>query len=105
MLLETLIAMVIVMTCFGVGISIYANVTNADNTRLRLRASLLLQQLAAETERDKSFISTTSEAEPLRIVKIISPWNANPAVQQLQLEAWDADGNKIAELTELIAAK
>lgn len=105
MLLESLIAMVIIMSCFGVGISIYANVTAADNTRLRLRAELLLQQLAEETKRDRTYISTTTEHEPLRIVKIIAPWNNNALIQQLQLEAWDAEGNKLATLNELITVK
>jgi len=101
-LLESMISMVIVMTCFGVGIMIYANITSTDNNRLRLRAELALEQTAQRVKAEKLFLSETTEDAPLRIVRIVTPYEKAPGLQQLQLEAYDLEGNKLAERIELI---
>lgn len=101
-LLESIISMIIVMTCFGVGITIYANVLSTDNNRLRLRAQLVLEETAITTKNEKRFLSETFEAEPLKIIKIVSPYAPAPGVQLLHLEAYDSEGKKLAERNELI---
>ena len=95
--------MIIVMTCFGAGITIYANVMQTDNNRLRLRAQLVVEETAIRTKTEKRFLNETIDAEPLRIVKIISPYEKAPDVQQMLIEAFDAEGKKLATHYELIA--
>lgn len=101
-LIESMLSMVIVMTCFGAGLAIYAKISSSDNNRLRLRAQLLTEETAIRTKREKRFVSETLEAEPLRLVKMVSPYKDAPGALLLVIEAYSSEDQKLAEHYEII---
>jgi Tfp pilus assembly protein PilV len=102
-LLESLVAMVIVIICMGIATMIYVNVMQGDNKRQQLKANLTLHAIADSTVRQKLFIDDKSEAGNLIIEKTLRPYNNSANLQWLNLKAFDKNSKKLlAERNELI---
>ncbi|PCJ87266.1 MAG: hypothetical protein COA57_04870 [Flavobacteriales bacterium] len=101
-LVETLIAMVIVMITFGLGLMIYVNVMNSGNQQLKLNAQLLMNQMAAETKTDNNFLDEEMETETLKIIKTVLPYEGSKRLNILMFEAFNKGGKKVTERKELI---
>lgn len=54
--MESLIAMVILVVCFGVGTMIYSNVLDSDMQRLKLKGILILNNEAVEIKQSQNYI-------------------------------------------------
>ncbi len=100
-LIEALVAMVIVMTCFGIASMIYVNVLNADNNRIQLNAHLLVHELAQKAKETNSFLDEKIETNGLIIQKSVEPYHDIPNLNVLKYIAVDKKGKLIAEYKEL----
>ena len=104
-LIESLIAMVIVMISFSAALMIYVNISKSDNNRQKLRAYLLLNEAAIETKANNAFYDEEIQSETMVIRKSVKSYNPaysgeNPKI--LLLEAYDKSGKKIADRKELV---
>jgi Tfp pilus assembly protein PilE len=101
-LFESLIAMIIIIVCFGVAVMIYTNVLNSDKQRSELTAILLLNKEAVEFKKEKKFIDDEKKVGDWNIKKTIQLYEYTKNVYHLQLMAIDKNGNTIATRNELI---
>lgn len=101
-LLESLVAMVLIMICFGIAMMIYVNVMSSDNNRQKLSAQLLLNQVALEGKQEKKYLDEKIEAGNMTIQKTVAPYKEADNLSLLTLTAFDKNGKMIAQHKELI---
>jgi len=73
-LVESLIAMVVIVVCFGIGVMIYVNVLNSDKHNMKMKAVLIMNNEAIDTKKNKNFIDYEKQVGDFRIMRIISPY-------------------------------
>lgn len=106
-LVETLVAMIIVMLAFGLGLMIYLNVIQSSGAHQKLNAQLKMNRIAIEARDKNLLLDEEYPSETLKIIKTIEPYDeALPGkLKVLKIEAFDAGGKKIGERKELIIAE
>lgn len=105
-LVETLVAMIIVMLAFGIGLIIYLNVIQSSGAQQKLNAHLKMNQIAIETKNKNLFLDEEYPSETMKIVKTMVPYDASSDnLKILKIEAFDAGGKKIGERKELVIAE
>ena len=101
-LIETIVAMMIVMLVFFVATTIYVNVLRNSVSLGVLSAGQQLQTIAEETKKNKSYFSETVELENITIIKTCTSYGSSDQLYLLDLEAEDKSGRVIANHKELI---
>lgn len=101
-LIESLIAMVIIVVCLGVFAMIYSNVLDSDQQRLHLKITLLFNKEAIEIKKEKAFLDSEMLINDWVIQKVIEPYPGTENLYQLTLIAINKKGKVIAERKELI---
>ena len=102
-LMESLIAMIIIVVCFGVATMIYSNVLGSDKQRLQLKAILVLNQEAIETKKEKSFVDMEKQVGDWTIKKTLEKYPETENVYRLELTLSDKDGKVVGKRNELIS--
>lgn len=101
-LMESLIAMVIIVTCLAIGTMIYANVLASDKQRLQLKAMLILNSEALQTKSEKSFLDSEKQLDEWNIKKTVEHYEQTENLYRLTLSITDKEGKTIATRNELI---
>lgn len=101
-LIESLIAMSIIIVSLGVATIIYTSVLESDKQSLKLKAQLLLNEEAFKTKQSKTFIDEEILVTPFTIKKIVERYPGTENLYLLSLIATDLKGNLIAKRNELI---
>ena len=101
-LIETIVAMMIVMLVFFVAMSIYVNVLRNSISLSELSAAQQLQTLAQETIKNKSYFNETIDTETLTITKSCGNYGSYSELFLLNIEAQDKSGRIVATRKELI---
>ncbi len=101
-LIESLIAMVIILVCMGIGILIYSNVLNSDKQRLELKAILVLNEEVMKVKKEHPIIDQEKKVGEWRIKQTLQLFEQTENVFKLNLVIIDALGTKIFERNELI---
>ena len=102
-LIESLMAMIIIMLCLGIATMIYVNIMNADNNSLKLKAQLVLAEQAYQAKSSNTFLDDNTETETLLIEKKIEKYKQQDNLILLYLKAFDKNTKKLlAERKELI---
>lgn len=101
-LMESLIAMVIIVLCLGVGTMIYTNVLNSDKQRLQLKAIGALNRLAEQVKAEKNYLDSEAQLNGWNIKKTVNKYNQTENLYQLSITAFDTAGHFIAIRNELI---
>jgi len=102
-LLESLVAMVIVLLSFGIALMIYVNVANSNNSPRRLNAYLALTEALVETIEDSAFTDEELKKETLTIVKTVQPYGRSKTLIEIHLEARDLNGQVVAVLSKIVS--
>lgn len=93
-LVETIIAMVIISIVFGVGLMTVESTLNSTKAPLRLRATVLLKNVAIQTINEQSFIDEIIIDNNITIRKTIATYESFENVHRLTLEAFDPISRK-----------
>lgn len=101
-IVETIVAMVIIMICTGIGLTLFSNISRDVNDQLRIEAEIRCNSLATETKMRGDFSEKTVESENLRLQQSINAYSSNTHVKVLLIEAYSLSGRKICEYKELI---
>ena len=99
---ELIVAMVITMICFGIGLMILMNVITSDKASHKLNATLTIDRIAAETKKTAHYYDEVMDEDPLTIHKKIKGYETDPALKILEIKAFDNNGNLLGERKELI---
>ena len=101
-LVESLIAMVVVMVSFGVATTVYVNVMSSGNEMQKLKARTLLQKLAVETKQERLFLDTKMTMDGFVVDKKVVAYNSQKHLFLLKLTAYSATEKQLAVYNELI---
>lgn len=104
-LMESMVAMVVVMLCFGIASMIYVNVMNSKNKRIELHAHLLLNNIAIQTKKLDLFIDEEIREGEIIITKKVETYKEISGLSWLKLTALDANGKIIATHNALICTE
>jgi hypothetical protein len=101
-ILESMVAMTIIVVCLGIGTMIFVNILNNDRDRLSLKATLLLNNESLKTKKEKFFIDGEEKEEGFTIKKTFVKYSETENLLQMSLKAFDENGKLIIERKELI---
>ncbi len=103
-LLESMIAMIIVMMCFGFSIMIYNTIVTSSRTKLKVLARIRLENEAIHSKSANRLFDETIAGEEFRIEKKFVPVENADNIFQLHYTAITTDGVLLAEYKEIIHA-
>jgi hypothetical protein len=101
-LVETIVAMVIIMICSGTGLSLFSNLSHDVNDELRIEAEIRINSLAVETKLKKEFTETTIQSSNLQVRQTFQEYQNKKRIKILMIEAYSLSGRKICEYKELV---
>lgn len=101
-LLESMIAMIVVMLCFGVSVMIHTNIVTGSRNTLTVLARMRLENEAIRAKSSERLIDETITGETFRIEKTILPWPGSENLYRLTLVAVTPGGRQLARYDEVI---
>ncbi|MES2063500.1 MAG: hypothetical protein V4456_16345 [Bacteroidota bacterium] len=102
-ILETVVAMVIIVVVFGAAMVILGNVMKRSVSVTQIRAGSVLREKLQQEEYAHSHENTDYRVDDLDIKQTISILPEQPGLVSIQLSAYDGHGKKIAELHKIIS--
>lgn len=101
-ILETMVALTIVMISFGIALMIFNNVNKSNSNFLKIKASIMLNEAAKNATQEKLYIDNSFEQDGISITQKIENFDNLSDIKLLYLEARNKEGKVIAERKELI---
>ena len=101
-LIESLIAMIIIIVCMSISAIIYTNVLDSDKQYLKLKAEQLLNQEALTIKSTKDFMDSEIKIGDWLIKRKIENYSQTKNLLKLSLTAINNHRNIIIERDELI---
>ncbi len=101
-LLETIVALMVIMIVFGIAMTIYVNVMKNSSSLSEVKASLRLDVLAKESKEKKAFFDEDFEEENIDFEKRVTKYQNKEGLLLLELEARDKTNRILAERKEII---
>lgn len=101
-LMESLIAMVIMVVCLGVGTMIYTNVLDSDKQRNQLKALLIINEETNKVKAEKTYLDDEKQAGDWTIKRTVEKYEQTDNLYQLTFSVFDRDKKMIAVQHELI---
>ena len=101
-MVETIVAMVIIMICAGMGLTLISNLSRDVYDELRIEAEVRINSLAVETKLKKDFTEVEIESLNLRLHRSIKDYSRKSRVKVLLIEAYSLSGRKVCDYKELI---
>ena len=101
-LVQSLLAMVIVMFTMGLFTTIYVNVMKSSDHQRRIQTSLLLDKIAMDTKKAKIFLDEEIKADSFTVEKKVAPYGGASNVSVFSLKVLDKNQKLLAERNELI---
>lgn len=102
-LVETLIAMTIIVTVSGTGLLIFNQVTLHAASTNQIKAALLLNILSDSLKRNHIYLNANFNRGGLQLNVKVEPYIKNNELQVLTLSAYDRNQKLIFEEKELVA--
>jgi hypothetical protein len=104
-LVEVIVAMVIILTCLGIALTIFTNLSRDVNDELRILAEIRINTLANETKIKNDYTDVNLEFDNLKIQRSILPYPGKARLKILYIEAFTPMDKKIAEYKEIVSIK
>ena len=104
-LVESLVAMVILVITTGITAMIYVNILESQRGPLKLQANNLLENIAGESKASNNFIDEEIKSGDIRIIKTAKKYSDKKSLLLLELIAFDLNGKLITKRKELILAQ
>jgi ABC-type lipoprotein release transport system permease subunit len=101
-LLEGLVAIIIVLMAFVMGIMIYLSVMSSDNGFQKLKAASLVQKMIYDTKINDSYVDSRAIIDSITIIKSIHPCLNAQAAIQFSVKAMDNKGRLLASYSEIV---
>ena len=101
-LIESVFAMVVVMTCFGLGMIMINTVMTGSHEQLRLESVIAMQSEATRIRQENALLDDVIKTERFIIEKKILPYKNSVSVKEIRMIAFSPDGKQIGEYHELI---
>jgi hypothetical protein len=103
-LIESLIAMLVIMLCFSIAVMIYLNVVRSDKLYQKNTANFILNEIAIQTKKEKKFIDESLKEGQFLIQKNVEKYQDTANLYRLHILAFNTRNEIIGEYNELIIA-
>jgi Tfp pilus assembly protein PilV len=104
-IIEVLISMIIIMVVFGMAMMIYANVTRSGVSEMKIRSAAILHEVLLNDEKAAEVSSSTFNMDAFRIEQQVKNYNTDGSLLEIDLAAYDPNGQKMAEAHKIIPGK
>jgi Tfp pilus assembly protein PilE len=104
-LMEAIIAIVIIMVCFGLSTMIYINIIRSDARLERSKAFMETKRSAIQTNMDKRYFDEEMMIDSLRIKRTIEAYQNDPELKILIIEAFNGKGKKMSSYKQIVISK
>ena len=104
-ILEVVISMVVIVVVFTIAMAIFANVGRLALTGKKLRAQGILNEVLLTVKQNPVVGTITSTVDGLKIGQETERYSNTDNLYQVNLTAFDENGDKVAELKEVISEK
>jgi len=101
-MLEVIIAMVVILVVFVIGMMIFTNVLKLSLSTKKIRAQALLGGFMLNAERAGANSNQLFTVDGFRIQQEASPYKNDSDLTTIQLTAYDQNQQKVAELKKII---
>lgn len=102
-LVEVLIALVLVMLAFGLGLTTYSTVLSSSGNEQRLQARMVLEEIMLHTKAQQLWVDQTVNHGQLRIEQTLAPYaGENDGLQTLTLTAYNQHDKQLAQCKALV---
>ena len=100
-IIETLIALLVIMLCFSIGGLIITNVLRSDDYARRTQALLLIKEMRMNSKMAPIQVDEVLNKENIKIKKTVNRFGNFPELIQVVYTAYDSDGKKLLAITEI----
>ncbi len=101
-LVEAIIAMLIITIAFSMAMVLMLNISKNSNNSLKTKAYILANDIMVQTKSEKSYIDQEFNYGNIIVKKIVSEYENNEELFQLNISAYDSRNHKLFEQNELI---
>lgn len=101
-LIESLIAMVVLVLCLGIATMIFTNILHSDKDRKELTAAQIADREIIRTKQEKNFLDAEYEVNDLIIKKTVEKYEQTENLFILSLAVLNADRKPVYIHRELI---
>lgn len=101
-LIETIVAMVIIIFCTTLAALIYLNVLSSQNTAQKLRAFYISKEVVLQSVSGKDFLDAAFKKDGLQVDKSCKPYKENSDLICIRVILKDEDGRKLWEQNEIV---
>jgi len=101
-LLEVLIAMVTIMTVFGIAMMIFTNVTQSSLSVKKIQAERILNDILLNDQKSAGIQNQTLNVGDFRVEQVVKSYNNKSGLLEVDLTAFDAQQQQISELHKII---
>ena len=102
-LVETLVAMVLIVTAISISVMIYVSVITSDKQRKLVVAKLLIEQEVGIVKNKQLFVDESFVVNGISIRKQFTEYENSPQLQLFQIVAVDTSGTQLVKHQEIIA--
>lgn len=102
-IIEVITAMVIILTCLGIAMTIFTNMSRDVNDELKILAEIRVHTFAAETKKNNDYTDVTQDFDNIRIQRSILLYPKKSRLKILFIKAFTPDGKKITDYKEIIS--
>ena len=104
-LVEAIVSMIIIMSCFALSTMTYLNIIKTDNRVNKCQAFLFIEQYAQETIKERSFVDKDSEFEGFIVQKRMEPYQNDDRLKILRIEVADKYGKHLSTYKQIVIAQ
>lgn len=104
-LVEAIVSMIIIMSCFALSTMTYLNIIKTDNRVNKCQAFLFIEQYAQETIKEKSFVDQDRKFEGLTVRKRMEPYQNDDRLKILRIEVADKNGKPLSTYKQIVIAQ
>jgi competence protein ComGF len=101
-LVETIVAMVIIMICSGIGLDLFSNLSHDVNDELRIEAEIRINSYAVETKLKNDITESVIESSDMRIQRSFQDYRNMNHIKVMLIDAYSLSGKKICGYRELV---
>ena len=100
--IEVIVAMVLIVIVFGLGLMIYTNVIKFSLSTKKIKAGFIVQQLLIKEESNTQITDQHLQAGEFTITEQVSEFNNNDKLLSVHITAFDSNNEQVAEVQKII---
>ena len=101
-MIESIVALVIIMLCFGIAVAIFVQVKNSQQAVIRLKATLAIEEIMLLSEENQYFLDEQFEYDGFYINKSCYAYQPGSNAIVVVLECYLTNQQKMWEHKEII---